>query len=142
MRRNTLIAGAASIIAIVVGQGTAAQADTTDHLYGGCGLHVTLVSTLSPDRYSGEIFEASASLDATNSPTTASVSCWVEVNGVEAVNSRLNTGGFAFQEGEKSLAYTAGATDVVALCQQVTFLDGSTWTAADGNVGTDCRTLP
>src|SRR4051812_3382670 len=104
MRRTILVAGAATVMA-VVGQGTAAQAATGDQLYGGCGIQVNMVSTLAPDRYDGEIFEGSLSLDGSNSPTTATVSCWVEVNGVEAHISRLTSGGFGFQEGEKSVSY-------------------------------------
>jgi hypothetical protein len=140
MRKTTFLAGAATVVALV-GTGTAAHATTGDQLIGGCGVQVSQVSTVAPDRYDGEIFEASLALDGSNSPTGAQVSCWIDVNGVEAPISRLNTGGFADQWGEKSLSYTATSTDVVTLCQQVTFLDGSTWTAADGNVGTDCQPI-
>lgn len=139
MRRKTWIAGAATAVALVA-QGTAAMADPGgDQLYGGCGLSVVPGNPVTPDRSNGTIYNVSAALDESGNPTTASVSCWVEVNGVEAPFTRINTGGFGVQEGSLSTAYTATATDTVSLCQQVSFLDGSTWTAPDGNIGTDCQ---
>ncbi|MDQ1684575.1 MAG: hypothetical protein QOC82_1312 [Frankiaceae bacterium] len=141
MRKKTWIAGAATAMAIVA-QGTAAHADTTgDQLKGGCSLIVVKASPVTGNTFNGFINEASVSLDGSNNPTTATVQCWVQVNGVEAPYTHLNTGGFGFEEGSLSTAYTATATDVVQLCQQVSFLDGSTWTAPDGSVGTYCRTI-
>lgn len=137
MRRITWIAGAAVAMA-VVGQGTAAMADTGDQLIGGCGLAVAKASPVTGDRFDGVIYEASASLDSTGSPTNAKVSCWVEVNGVEAPFTHLNAGGFGFQEGSLSTSYTATATDTVALCQQVSFFEAGAWTTPT----TECNTLP
>jgi len=137
MRRKTWIAGTAVAVAIVA-QGTAAMADTGNQLIGGCGLAVAKASPVTGDRFDGVIYEASVSLDGSNSPINATVQCWVEVNGVEAPFTHLNTGGFGFQEGTLSTAYTALATDVVSLCQEVSFLNGTTWTTPT----TTCNTLP
>lgn len=127
MRRKTWIAGAAVAVAVLA-QGTAAQAATGDRIIGGCGIAVAKATPVTGDSFNGTIYELSVSLDGSNSPINAKVNCWVEVNGVEAPFTHLNTGGFGLQEGMLQTAYTATATDAVSLCQQVSFLDGTTWT--------------
>lgn len=134
----------AATVAALVAQGTAANADPGDHLIGGCNLVSVTSDPLTAGQTDAIIAEVSASLEGsvTGGPSFATVSCWISINGVEAHATRLNAGGFGVQVGELQTSYATTSTDVVALCQQVTFLDGSTWTAADGNVGTDCTTLP
>jgi hypothetical protein len=138
MRKKLLIAAAAAATALVA-SGTAANADPGDQLIGGCGL----TAAASDGANSGAIYNVSVSLEgtATNGPSFATVACWIDINGTEVHGTHLNTGGFGVQAGELGISYQVNPGDTVALCQQVTFLDGSTWTASDGNVGTDCTTI-
>jgi hypothetical protein len=60
------------------------------------------------------------------------------VNGVEQPGTRLTVTGTGPVVGQQQITFAAGDADQVNECQQVSFADGSTWTAADGNVGVDC----
>jgi len=132
--RKTVFAGVATaVVALVVTQGTAAYADAGDTLHGGCGTNLTGVN----GSYSGSEYELSVSQHADSTLSTATVSCWITVNGVEVHATRLTAGGFGLQAGELSVGFTAASTDVIQLCQQVVFLDGSTW---NGGVAS-CSTL-
>lgn len=129
---------AATVLTLVAAGTSSARADTGDQLKGGCGFDTDTQPTLTGDQNVGVIYEASVSLHATGLPSYATVACWIEVNGVEAPGTRTGQSGTGVQEGEATISFTASALDQVQLCQQVTFADGSTWVAQDGNVGVDC----
>lgn len=128
---------AATALMLVAAGTSAAHADAGDQLKGGCGFDTDTQPTLTGDQNVGVIHDASVSLHASGLPSTATVACWIEVNGVEAPGTRINQSGTGLQEGEATISFTASPLDQVQLCQQVTFADGSTWTQ-DGNVGIDC----
>lgn len=124
-RKTSLSVFAATVLAFVTPI-TSASADQGDTLTGGCG-----AST-------GYIYVAAYSQEASGTPSTATVSCWIDVNGVEQPGTRLTVTGSGVIAGAAEIVYSSAEDDVVSECQQVTFADGSTWTAKDGNVGTDC----
>jgi hypothetical protein len=127
----------ATVLTLVAAGTSSARADEGDQLKGGCGFDTNSQPTLTGGQNVGVMYEASVSLHASGLPSTATVSCWIEVNGVEAPGTRTSQSGNGVQEGEATLSFTASGNDQVQLCQQVTFADGSTW-VQDGNVGIDC----
>src|SRR5207302_4370343 len=68
----------------------------------------------------------------------ATVSCVVAVNGVPQEATRLTVHGTGAIVGAQQISFAAAEVDQFNECQTVTFDDGSIWTSADGNVGTDC----
>jgi len=128
---------AATFLTLMAAGTSSAHADTGDQLKGGCGFDTNSQATLTGGQNVGIIYDVSVSLHASGLPSTATVACWIEVNGVESPGTRINASGTGVQEGEATISFASSDTDQVQLCQQVTFADGSTWTQ-DGNVGIDC----
>jgi hypothetical protein len=54
------------------------------------------------------------------------VTCWLEVNGVEAPGTRFGYVGTGVQAGVNPMTYTASNTDDVELCESVLFGDNTT----------------
>jgi hypothetical protein len=140
--KAALLATAATAVTFIGPVGTA-HADFGDTIYGGCGF-VTIGSPILPaGQNDGVIYVDALTTEQSTLPSDATLSCWITVNGVEQTATKLtaidppHTG---IESGAKQINFTAADTDVVAECQQVTYADGSTWTAPDGSVGTDCRT--
>jgi len=131
MRRTLRVAIPAVALTLVAG--TSASADPGDTLKGGCGFNTNSQPTLTGGENVGVIYELSLSRHASGLPSTASVACWIEVNGVEAPFTRISASGFGVQEAEALISFTAGPTDTVVECQSVSFAD-------DGVVTTDCVT--
>jgi hypothetical protein len=125
-RKTALGALAATAVALLTPM-TSASADQGDTLKGGCGVNANV------------IYVAAFSQEASGTPSTATVSCWIDVDGVEQPDTRLTSTANGLVAGERQIVYTAAESGVARVCQQVTFADGSTWTARDGNVGTDCQ---
>lgn len=136
--RGTALSAVAAAVISIVSVVTPASADPGDTLNGGCGSTGLTDVTVTNGQTAVVIYEASTSQEASGGPSTATVSCWIEINGVEGPSGRLTVTGNGAQSGQTATSYYASSTDVVLLCQQVSFEDGSTWTAPDGNVGKDC----
>jgi hypothetical protein len=117
---------------------TPANADQGDTLNGGCGFNTNQNSIATNGQNEGVIFVTALSNEAAGGPSTATVSCWIDVNGVEQGGTRLTVTGTGPIVGQQQISFSAGDTDFIAECQEVVFADGSTWTAPDGNVGVDC----
>lgn len=132
MRRTLRVAIPAVALALVAA-GTSAGADPGDHLTGGCGFNTQSQATLTGGQYVGMIYELSLSRHASGLPSTASVACWIEVNGVEAPFTRISATGTGVQEAEALISFTAGPTDIAVECQSVSFAD-------DGITSTSCVT--
>jgi hypothetical protein len=127
-RKVTLGAVAATVIGLVVPI-TSATADEGDTFKGGCALSI---QNETSGQNQGVIADLSLSQEASAGPSGATVKCWIEVNGSKAPGTEVVAAGTGVQEGEAQISYAAGDTDIVALCQQVTFADGSTWVGPDG----------
>jgi hypothetical protein len=117
---------------------TSASADQGDTLKGGCGFNTDENAVATNGANQGKIYVAAVSQEAAGTPSTATVSCWIDVNGVEQGGTRLTVTANGVIAGQQDITYSSVTGDSVNECQQVTFADGSTWTAKDGNVGTDC----
>lgn len=117
---------------------TAASADQGDTLRGGCGFNTIDNATLTNGQSEGVIYVTASSQEASGVPSTATVSCWIDVNGLEQPGARLSVTGNGAIAGQQQISFTSADGDNIVECQQVTFADGSTWTAPDGNVGVDC----
>ena len=137
MRRTLGVAVVATVLTLVAA-GTSASADPGDTLLGGCAFNTTENAILTAGQNVGVLFDVSVSREASGLPSTAQVTCWIEVNGVEAPHTRLTESGTGVQVGQRLISFASNDGDVVDQCTQVTFDDGSTWTAPDGSVGTDC----
>lgn len=129
-----LAAVVASLVGFVVPV-TSASADQGDTLKGGCGLTNGQTSAVSGE-YEGYIYVEALSQEASGTFSTATIACWIDVNGYEQPGTRLTTTGSGVIENSEPITFSTSGR--VQECQQVTFADGSTWTASDGNVGTDC----
>jgi len=126
----TVLAAAAPI--------TPASADPGDTLRGGCGFDTEQSQILTNGQNQGVIYVAALSEEASGLPSTATVACWIDVNGVEQPGTRLTTTATGVVLNSAQISFSSVEGDLINECQQVTFADGSTWTAPDGNVGVDC----
>jgi hypothetical protein len=123
--KRTLIVAAIFGASVVIGPASA-HAAAHDLFVGGCG------STAEPDPagpdagYSGVMYDTSLTTDPAGLPTYGTVSCWVQVNGVEAPGTRSTYSGFGVQSGTHPLTFSAGVGDVIEYCEAVVFADGTT----------------
>lgn len=147
MRRTTRRAAGVAIAATflaLAGPVTAAHADFGDTLKGGCGFTTAQNVFDTSGANEGVIYDLSISQEQNGTPSSATVTCWIEVNGNQALNNPLTVTDDVVpgvEAGANQIAFFANEFDYVTECQQVTFADGSTWVAPDGNVGTDCRPI-
>jgi hypothetical protein len=102
----------------------AAQAATTDVIYGGC-FDNTLSGPSNDGVNTGVIGDVSATTDSAGVPIGATVTCWIEVNSVEAPDTRFSYSGFGVQAGSNPISYTSFDVDTVKTCQEVAYDDGS-----------------
>lgn len=107
-----------------IGQGPLADSNSAnDAIHGGC----FLVSTEDPTIWGyneGVIGTASVTNDSSVSPTGATVTCFIKVNGAPQPGHSF-TGSNGVQVGADRTAYQATVYDTVELCQDVTYNDGT-----------------
>jgi hypothetical protein len=106
-----------------------AYADSPDRFFGGC--FFTADPEPGTDVNVGVIGDHLSLTSKRYVPPAligATVTCWVEVNGVEAPGTRHTYGdpSSPVQFGADPLTFTAGADDWVDLCETVVFADGTT----------------
>jgi len=118
---------------------TSAHADPGDTLSGGCGMYSEGGGGFNAAQQ-GLIYVSSASREASGTPSGATVSCWIDVNGVPYAGTTITASGNGEQSGAAQINYRASDTDSVTLCEQVTFFDGSFWVGRDGT-NPDCRAV-
>jgi hypothetical protein len=124
---------------------TPASADQGDTLKGGCGFDTNQNALLTGGSNQGKIYVRAVSQEASGAPSGARVECWIDVDGVEQVGTHLTVHSAKVSGidtgvvvGQQDISFESVTGDTIVECQRVTFDDGSTWTAKDGNVGTDC----
>jgi hypothetical protein len=127
------------VAAIALGMGAfvapAAHADGSNVIHGGCNFRtVQNVNNFSDAEYDGIIGDLSVTNDATGAPIGATVTCWLEVNDVEAPGTRFSYTGFGVQVGSDQISYVADDGDWISECRAVTYADGTT-------EPTECRGL-
>ena len=128
---------AATVMALF-GPVTAAQADNPgDTLTGGCGFNTDENQVATNGQNEGVIYVAALSQDGSpQTPSGATVSCWIEVNGAQATPT-LTTHGTGAIVNAAQISFTAVDGDQITECQQVTFDDGSPWVGPGGG-NPDC----
>ena len=124
MRRILQVAVAAAILAVGAPT-TSASADPGDHLVGGCYFNTDQNSPVTNDQNVGVIGGLAIALHADGTPSGATVSCWIDVNGTEAPGSRHTFTTPPGVDGPWPLSFSASDRDWVTLCEEVTFDDGS-----------------
>jgi hypothetical protein len=121
MMRRALLAGAALGLSVIVAP--VAHADSPDSIHGGCSFDTVVDAT---GANVGVAYDASVTTDAGGAPIGATVTCWIQVNGIEAPGTRFSYTGVGAQAGANPISFTADSTDTVAQCQEVAYADGST----------------
>jgi len=119
----TTVAVAATMLVTPV-----AHADNGDVMHGGCFIDSTAVPPPYGSAYAGVIGDQSVSTTGEPpAPIGATVTCWLEVNGVDVTGTRhtYGDGTSAVQSGTDPVTYTAGPNDTVALCESDDFADGT-----------------
>lgn len=122
---RVLVVAAAAVCATAVAIPTASAAGS-DLIFGGCGFNTDENATVTgPDTNTGVIYDHSATFDATGLPTSATVSCQIQVNDVAAPGTTVSYSGFGLQAGANPISFTAAPDQSVSLCQRVVYGDGT-----------------
>jgi len=109
-----------------VGQGPLAQANSAgNQIHGSCFMASAEDPTI-PGVNDGVIGAASVTIDNKLSPTFATVTCTVSVNNVKVAGTAASFSGNGAQAGAQPMSYFASSSDNVALCETVTYGDGTT----------------
>lgn len=136
--RKAVLGAVVAMVVTATGATTAAHADQGDTLRGGCGFDTNQQDTLTNGQNQGFIYVLAESQEASGASSTATVDCWIDVNGYEQPGTRFSITGDGVIIGQQQISFSSVDGDTITECQRVTFADGSTWTAMDGNVGVDC----
>lgn len=121
MRRTVkqVLVGAA-VVGIVAASAPAASA-AGPSITGGCFLVAGSNNTATNGQNQGFVGGAS------RTSTGATLTCWIQVNGVDAPGTRFSyPGSNGVQAGAWQVSYTASNTDTVTECQSVAYDDGTT----------------
>jgi hypothetical protein len=102
----------------------AAQATTADTIHGGC-FDDTVSGPSNDGVATGVIGDLSVTTDSSGALIGATVTCWIEVDGAEAPNTRFSYSGPGVQAGSNPISYTSSSADRVTTCQAVAYADGS-----------------
>lgn len=125
MRRVLLaiVAIAATVLSVPAGHAAA-----PDVLHGGCYFDTMSKSAVGSDENVGVIGANSETTtgDFPPVPIGATVTCWIEVNFVEAPGTRFSYSGFGAQAGTDPVSFFADADDIIEGCESVRFADGTT----------------
>jgi hypothetical protein len=103
----------------------AAEAASSNVMHGGCFYDTDENDLVTGGQNVGVIGDLSVTTDSTGAPTDATVTCWVEVNYVEAPHTRFSYSGFGVQAGTDRISFTAEPWDLVRECQSVAYVDGT-----------------
>jgi len=120
---------AMTLVAVTLGTGVAlapgAAAVGNNTTIGGCGYNADRVDAVTGTRYTGVVHEASVTHDPFGLPIGATVSCKIEVNGVDAPGTTFSYLGYGEQAGADQLSFEAGDTDTVQMCQRTVYADNT-----------------
>lgn len=103
-----------------------AHAVSPDVIHGGCTYDSATRPSTDPGGNVGVIGDVSATTDASGKPIAATVSCWIDVNGVEAPGTRFGYAGTGVQVGANPITFATSNTDEIQLCTSVLFADNTT----------------
>jgi hypothetical protein len=111
-----------SVTALSLAAAPAAQA-AGETVTGGCYDKTFIDPILTNGYYEGVLGDSSATQDSTG-PVYATVTCYIQVNGVRNPSADGTYSGNGAQSGSKQIAYVAAPGDVAELCQRVQFASG------------------
>ena len=117
------VVSAATALGLAVAVATPAAADSPDRTLGGCS-YDTQSSPGATER-TGVISDASVTHTPDGLPIGAVVTCKIQVNGVDAPGTSADFPGYGAQAGAQPISFTAADFDVVVLCQQTVYADGT-----------------
>src|SRR4051794_35285776 len=89
-------------LATLVTPAAHAASNTT---HGGCFLVAGYLDNLTSGAEVGFLGDVSLTQDSPGAPTGATVTCWIDVNGVEAGGTRFSYTGFGAQAGVNEVRY-------------------------------------
>ncbi len=99
-----------------------AAADTID---GGCFILAVDLDSVTNFVTSGFLGDVSVTRDGAGLPTGATVTCWIEINGIESSGTRFAATGPGVQAGLIQVGFVRGDTDSIAVCERVAYADGT-----------------
>jgi len=97
----------------------------TDEIQGGCFFDSDRQAAVTADQNVGVLGDHSVTRSDLLTPIGATVICTIYVNGVAAVQATFGDGTTAVQAGAEPISYTANDGDVVSLCTDVHYADGT-----------------
>jgi len=119
-RTVTQVLVGAAVVGIVAASAPAASA-AGPSITGGCFLVAGSNNTATQGQNQGFVGGAS------RTSTGATVTCWIQVNGVDAPGTQFSyPGSNGVQAGAWQISYTASSTDTVTECQSVAYDTGVT----------------
>jgi hypothetical protein len=98
----------------------------TDEIDGGCFILALDTGAASNFATTGILADASVTHDDAMNPLQATVTCWVDVNGVEAPNTRFEWAGLGQQAGFDEVSFVRNGADSVFVCEHVLYADNTT----------------
>jgi hypothetical protein len=117
----------AAVVGLVATAAPPALANAAgDSIRGGCFLATVNNAIVTGGHFFGVIGDLSFTTGPNGLPTDATVTCFVRVNGVVAPGTTFSYSGHGVQDGADEVPYTATDTDVVTVCQRVTYGDLTT----------------
>lgn len=119
-------ATAATFLTLVVAAAPVSANAAGDTTHGGCFFYTDENDFLTSDVHDGVIGDLSVTTDPAGLPTGATVTCYLEVSGVEAPGTRFTYSGTGVQAGIHRITFTAPIYGYVDECEQVTYADGTT----------------
>jgi hypothetical protein len=119
-------ATAVTFLTLVAAAAPASANATGDRTRGGCFFDTDENDFLTSDVHDGVIGDLSVTTDPAGLPTGATVTCYLEVSGVEAPGTRFTYSGTGVQAGIHRITFTDPVYDNVDECEQVTYADGTT----------------
>jgi hypothetical protein len=126
---------AAMALAAVAATAPAASASTRDVIHGGCFAVLVDIPEITNSAFVGLIGDASVTTDrASNQPSGATVTCQLQVNNAVVTPGTATATGTGVQAVVQQAALVAAESDIVEICQQVQYADGSSDPSS-------CRTL-
>ncbi|MDQ1686431.1 MAG: hypothetical protein QOC82_3168 [Frankiaceae bacterium] len=124
MKRRLL--AAVGVVTTLFGVMPSAHANGSDTLRGGCYYDTVDKPVGDTTEYDGVVGDYSVTTDSDGLPIGATVTCWLEVNGIEAPGTRFDYSGDGVQFGSHPASYHAEVDDQVDECRTIAYADGTT----------------
>jgi hypothetical protein len=125
VRMFTRVIGTATILLTTSALSAPAAHATTDTIDGGCFIAAVDLGSVNNFATAGFLGDVSVTRDDSPGPAQATVTCWLEINGVEERNTRFDSSGLGQQFGLEEISFVFTEGDSVFACEHVTYADGT-----------------